>query len=81
MKRQVGAFEAKTHLPKLIEAVLQGDIITITRRKEAVAMLVPVKHAEKENVRTVIEDLRKWRKGITWDEAMSTQKARKEGRR
>jgi prevent-host-death family protein len=40
MKKKFGAFEAKTHLPKLLEAVLHGDKITITRRGEAIAMLV-----------------------------------------
>jgi prevent-host-death family protein len=40
--RQVGAFEAKTHLSELLAAVEAGEEITITRRGRAVARLVPV---------------------------------------
>jgi prevent-host-death family protein len=40
--RQVGAFEAKTHLSELLVAVEAGEEITITRRGKAVARLVPV---------------------------------------
>ena len=81
MKRKVGAFEAKTHLPRLLEAVLHGDRITITRRGEAVAELIPIKNENKEDTQSVVADLRKWRRGITWGKNMSTQSARKEGRK
>jgi prevent-host-death family protein len=40
--RQVGAFEAKTHLSELLAAVEAGEEVTITRRGKAVARLVPV---------------------------------------
>lgn len=40
--REVGAFEAKTHLSELIAAVEAGEVVTITRRGRAVARLVPV---------------------------------------
>lgn len=40
--REVGAFEAKTHLSALLEAVEAGEEITITRRGKPVARLVPV---------------------------------------
>ncbi|PWE33033.1 prevent-host-death family protein [Maritimibacter sp. 55A14] len=40
--REVGAFEAKTHLSALLEAVEAGESITITRRGKPVARLVPV---------------------------------------
>ena len=38
----VGAFEAKTKLSELLDAVERGEEITITRRGEPVAKLVPV---------------------------------------
>ena len=41
MSREVGAYEAKTHLPQLLREVAQGDRITITVRGRAVAELVP----------------------------------------
>lgn len=40
--REVGAFEAKTHLSELLAAAEAGESVTITRRGRAVARLVPV---------------------------------------
>ncbi|BDZ55573.1 type II toxin-antitoxin system Phd/YefM family antitoxin [Agromyces marinus] len=37
----VGAYEAKTHLPALLERVESGEQITITRHGTPVARLVP----------------------------------------
>jgi prevent-host-death family protein len=37
----VGVHEAKTHLSRLLERVAAGEEITITRRGEEVARLVP----------------------------------------
>jgi prevent-host-death family protein len=39
--RTVGSYEAKTHLPKLLEQVEHGETITITRHGKPVARLVP----------------------------------------
>ena len=39
--RSVGAYEAKTHLPKLLDAVEQGETIVITRHGREVARMVP----------------------------------------
>lgn len=38
----VGAYEAKTHLSRLLDRVAGGEILTITRRGHPVARLVPV---------------------------------------
>jgi len=40
--KSVGSFEAKTHLPQLLERVANGERILITNRGKPVAMLVPV---------------------------------------
>ena len=40
-KLEVGAYEAKTHLPELLRKVRAGSSFTITQRGEAVADLVP----------------------------------------
>ncbi|MCA8972310.1 MAG: type II toxin-antitoxin system prevent-host-death family antitoxin [Planctomycetes bacterium] len=37
-----GAFDARTHLAKLLDRVQRGEIITITRRGIAVAKLTPI---------------------------------------
>ncbi len=42
-RNTVGAYEAKTHLSKLLEKVEAGEEIVITRHGSAVAKLVPVK--------------------------------------
>ena len=39
---QIGAYEAKTHLPRLLDRVAQGESLTITRHGKPVARLVPV---------------------------------------
>ena len=38
----VGANEAKTHLPSLLDRVARGESLTITRHGKPVARLVPV---------------------------------------
>lgn len=47
MKREVGAFEAKTHLSRLLNEVEKGRSIYITRHGRRVAELVPVKREKK----------------------------------
>lgn len=42
MESTVGAFEAKTHLSALLDRAERGEEITITRRGQPVAKLVPV---------------------------------------
>jgi prevent-host-death family protein len=42
MTTTVGAYEAKTHLPRLIRAVERGETVIITRHGKPVAKLAPV---------------------------------------
>ena len=39
---RIGACEAKTHLPQLLDRVAQGESLTITRHGKPVARLVPI---------------------------------------
>lgn len=39
--RTVGSYEAKTHLPRLLDEVARGETITITKNGKPVARLVP----------------------------------------
>jgi prevent-host-death family protein len=57
----VGSYEAKTHLPELLERVAKGERVVITRRGKPVAMLVPPP-AEKNDVRRVIEEFKAYTK-------------------
>jgi prevent-host-death family protein len=61
--RTVGAYEAKTHLSRLLEAVAKGETITITKHGAPIAMLVPPPEARRANVRAVIDAMRQFRKG------------------
>ena len=45
MSREVGAYDAKTHLPQLLRDVERGDHVTITVRGKPVAELVPARRA------------------------------------
>ena len=56
----VDSFEAKTHLPQLLERMAQGEEFTITRHGKPVARLVPaVPTKPKADVRQIIEELEK----------------------
>lgn len=57
----VGAYEAKTHLPKLLERVQKGEHITITRHGVPVAVLQPPESDNKVDTKAVIFELRKFR--------------------
>lgn len=62
MAIQVGAFEAKTHLSRLLAAVQRGERVTITRRGRPVALLVPpdeVLEADFSDLVAQFADLRK----------------------
>ncbi len=57
--------QMKTLLPQLLERVAQGEEITITRRGIPIAKLTPPSKSRQEDVKKVIEEMRKLRKGIT----------------
>lgn len=40
--KEVGVYNAKTHLPRLLDEVEQGETITITRHGRPIARLVPI---------------------------------------
>lgn len=60
--RRVGSYEAKTHLPRLLDEVAAGASITITKHGVAVAMLVPLVSGDTGSVREVADGLRAFRK-------------------
>ena len=61
----VGAYEAKTHLPKLLERVARGERITITKHGVPVAELVPTEPAPRQDVPSTIAALREFRREHT----------------
>ena len=59
--KTVGAYEAKTHLPKLLKRVIKGERITITKHGVPVAVLQPPDSSLKVEPKQVITELRKFR--------------------
>ena len=59
----VGAFAAKTHLAELLDRVVSGESITITRRGKPVARLVPVGDPQRRDRADIIRDLLEFGRG------------------
>ena len=76
---EIGAYEAKTHLPRLLEEVIQGEIITITRQGVPIAKLVPVKETSPLSRKEVIRKIKDFRKGKRLD-GLSIREMIEEGR-
>ena len=60
--RTIGAYEAKTHLARLLDEVAQGETITITKHGVPVAMLVPPPGARRTDLAEVIEGWERYRR-------------------
>ena len=78
--RSVGAFEAKTHLAALLDAVSGGEQITITRHGRPVARLVPAAAEPPSSVAGTIERLQRFCAGQTLG-GHSLAELRDQGRR
>ena len=72
----VGAYEAKTHLPRLLRRVMEGESVTITRHGRPVARLVPVEEDERtrayEAARRIRESRRRLKNKASLEELMET---------
>ncbi|MBR9981739.1 MAG: type II toxin-antitoxin system prevent-host-death family antitoxin [Desulfatitalea sp.] len=76
----IGAYEAKTHLPKLLERVIKGERIIITKHGVPVAVLQPPLSLRKTETSKVIAELRKFRDKHTL-KGLSIRDMIEEGRR
>ena len=80
--REVGAFEAKTHLSSLLAAAERGETITITKRGRAVARLVPPAALDRARARAAVAEIRRLRRDIGWKGSVAeVLEMRDEGRR
>lgn len=77
--KEIGSYEAKTHLTKLLEKVAHGERICITRRGRPVAMLVPVRGGKRDR-KAAAQAIRDQRKGVKLG-GLSLRKMIDEGRR
>jgi prevent-host-death family protein len=64
---EIGAYEAKTRLPALLERVARGEQFAITKHGRPVARLVPVGRAGPDRRGEAIERLKRFREGRTLD--------------
>jgi prevent-host-death family protein len=79
MPADIGAYEAKTHLPALLERVARGEQTKITKHGRPIARLVPVEHVGPDRRREAIERLKRFREGQTLD--VPVKQLSTEGRR
>lgn len=78
--RSIGAYEAKTHLPRLLDEVAKGERITITKHGVPVAVLVPPGASTGKDPDAVIRWMREFRKGHRLD-GVTIRELIDEGRR
>mgnify|MGYP001604191473 CR=1 FL=1 len=62
---EIGAYEAKTHLPQILEKVKKGEQFIITKHGVPIAMLTPAEPVKKKYLKSVIEELKGFNKGYT----------------
>lgn len=60
--RTIGAYEAKTHLPRLLDEVAKGERITITKHGQPVAVLIPPAGVETPEAEALIDRFRMFRR-------------------
>ncbi len=58
---EIGAYDAKTHLPKLLERVRRGERFVITKHGRPVAELGPVSVRDPESIGKALDRMRKAR--------------------
>ena len=78
--KSVGAYDAKTHLPRLLDEVANGERITITKHGHPVAILVPPDTTQVRDVDAIMARIRAFRKGNRLD-GLSIKDLINEGRR
>lgn len=74
----VGSYEAKTHLPRILEDVATGEVYVITKNGKPVAQLIPVE--SRPDPADVIAELRAAREGVTLGD-ITVRELVEEGRR
>ena len=59
---EIGLFEAKMHLPQLLERVQAGECFVITKHNRPVAELIPFRTHDAGKIRAAIGDLKAFQK-------------------
>ncbi|WZO97853.1 type II toxin-antitoxin system prevent-host-death family antitoxin [Isosphaeraceae bacterium EP7] len=80
--RTIGSYEAKTHLPQLLDDVAKGEEIEITKHGKPVARLVPARPVQaRPDVQQLIDEMRAFRKGNTLGDGLTIRDLIEDGRR
>ncbi len=77
---RIGAYEAKTHLPKLLARVARGERFIITRHGTPVAELGPVSRRSIQEIQAAIDGLKAFQAEHRL-EGISVRELIEEGRR
>jgi prevent-host-death family protein len=79
----IGVYDAKTHLPKLLDRVSRGERFTITKHGRPIAELVPVGAEGAPDVNQIIQQMQEWqeREGPVLGPGLTIRQLREEGRR
>ena len=79
--KSVGSYEAKTHLPRLLERVRRGERIVITRHGTAIAVLQPPENGDRgDAAEEVVAEILRFRERHTLG-GMKLRDLIEEGRR
>ncbi|HRO60064.1 MAG TPA: type II toxin-antitoxin system prevent-host-death family antitoxin [Burkholderiaceae bacterium] len=60
----VSAYDAKTHLPKLLERAAKGERFVITRHGRPVAQLIPFDNGDEAAIRSALEKVGRIRRKL-----------------
>jgi prevent-host-death family protein len=79
----IGVYDAKTHLPKLLERVRRGERFLITKHGRPVAQLLPAAPEAAVEVKEVIRQMQEWQEseGPTLGPGLTVRELRETGRR
>jgi len=77
---EVGAYEAKTHLPGLLERVQKGERFVITKHGNPVAELIPFRKRDPDKIRAALDRLKAFQKTHSLGD-LSVREMIEEGRR
>ncbi|MBF0531912.1 MAG: type II toxin-antitoxin system prevent-host-death family antitoxin [Candidatus Omnitrophica bacterium] len=67
----IGIFDAKTHFSAIMEQVIQGQEVLITRRGQLIAKISPVNTQDKGSIAQTIDAILKFRKKRKSSQAQS----------
>ena len=76
----IGAFDAKTHLPRLLRRVQEGERFVITKHNRPVAELIPFRERDPARIRAAIDRLAAFQKTHSL-QGLSVRELIEDGRR